>query len=244
MARPWTLCWGPQSSGGSGPGHRRHCGMLCWVTQRARRCRRQRAPHATVACGRGSANSGAPPLGLAPPSERQAAGARDEARCAVSSADARDRRWAPEGRAAAALGAGARSPHGLATLHGDRCCPGHGPSARLGRRSRRGGRWQTRETAACCAASTTRHAPAQWRTASPSSGSVRCAARWRRKRPARRTSRVGPALAPIRRVPGVATRRRVVSPGRAAALGKLHPPRLAPDRGRREPLPALGGGTS
>ena len=126
--------------------------------------------------------------------------------------------WAPEGRAAVAPGAGARSPHGFATLQGDRCCPGHGPSARLGRRSRRGGRWQTTETAACCAASTTRHAPAQWRTSSPSSGSVRCAARWRRKRPARRTSRVGPALAPIHRVPGVATRRRVVASGRAAGV--------------------------
>ena len=102
MAPPWTLCWGPQSSEGSGPGRRRHCGILCWVTQRSRRCRRQRAPNATAACGRASANSGAPPLGLAPPSERQAAGARDEARCAVSSADARDRRWAPEGRAAVA----------------------------------------------------------------------------------------------------------------------------------------------
>ena len=157
-------------------------------------------------------------LRFGPPSERQAAGARDEARCAVSSADARDRRWAPEGRAAAAPGARARLPHGFATLHGDRCCPGHGPSARLGRRRRRGGRWQTTETAACCAASTTRHVPAQWRTASPSSGSVRCAARWRRKRPARRTSRVGPALAPIRRVPGVATRRRVVASGRAAGV--------------------------
>ena len=59
-------CWEPQADGGSGPEHRRHCGMLCWVTQRSQRCRRQRAPNATVACWRGSANSGAAPLGLAP----------------------------------------------------------------------------------------------------------------------------------------------------------------------------------
>ena len=195
--------------------------MLCWVTQRSRRCGRQRAPNATVACGRGAANSGAPPLGLAPPSERQAAGGRDEARWRCRppthgidagrqkggqrprSARERGRRTGLLPSMVIAAVPATDLQHGWAdeadeVADGRQRRPQHAAPRPRRDMPRRSGEHQAR--------------PA---------GLFRCAARWRRKRPARRTSRVGPALAPIRRVPGVATRRRVVSPGRAAAFGRL-----------------------